>query len=75
MSQTAVSGRSWRMTRMMNAGRAPSPRVTRQISSCEKSAMMKIAITASVKTSPIANMNCQRLPITSRLPFGINSMM
>ena len=32
-------------------------------------------MTASVKTSPTANMNCQRLPITSRLPLAIASMM
>ena len=37
--------------------------------------MRKIAITPRVSTCPMANMNCQRLPMTSRLPLGIDSMM
>ena len=60
---------------MISAGTAPRPSVTRQIISCDMPQAMNTAITASVNTSPTANMNCQRLPITSRWPLDIESMM
>ena len=63
------------MSRITSAGTAPRPSGTRQMMPGAKSATMNTAMTAKVSTSPTANMNCQRLPITSRLPFGIDSMM
>ena len=63
------------MIRITAAGTAPKPSVTRQISSCDSPETMNTAMTAKVMHWPTANMNCQRLPITSRSPAGIDSMM
>ena len=60
---------------MMSAGTAPSPSVTRHTHSWSRLKMRNNAMTASVSTWPMANMNCQRLPMTSRLPLAIDSMM
>ncbi len=32
-------------------------------------------MTPMVRTSPTANMNCRRLPMTSRSPLAMDSMM
>ncbi len=60
---------------MIAAGTAPKPSMMRHTSQCGSAIQSGRAMTASANTSPSANMNCQRLPITSRSPRGRNSMV
>jgi len=70
-----VSGRFRRASSRMSAGTAPRARATRHRIWWSIPETYMIVMTTIEKTSPRPNMNCHRLPMISRLPLGIDSMM
>ena len=72
---SGVSGRSSRASNKITAGTAPSARPTRHSTAWSMPAMYIRVMTRIAKTSPRPNMNCHRVPIFSRVPFDIDSMM